>query len=251
MDTLSIRGGEDLLDRFRHSCFGQFTDWRPKQKCSLALHQVVSRVIESDDGLLWFYICGQRVCFTPADFALITGLPFGASTFDTTQEYDISGVAAYRAFCDPSRATDIVQLISRVTDLENRVDDVDGSLHLRAVLVCVAHCMICGADKHVESWMWALVDDLDAFCRFPWGAYAYKVMKHYTEHCGTGKKYSYYGPAWAVYVWALEKVPGIAAHVGIRVPDKENANPRILRWGFNHMPSGRTSLSAFFEATEV
>ena len=186
------------------------------------------------------------MCFTPSDFALITGLLFGASTFDTTMEYDISGMASYRAFCDPGRATDIKQLIANVTNPENMVEDVDGSLHLRAVLVCVAHCMICGADKHVEPWMWALVNDLDAFDRFPWGAYAYQVMKHYTEHCGTGSKYSYYGPAWAVYVWALEKVPGIAAEVGILVPGKENATPRILRWRFNHMPSGSRPIEAFF-----
>ena len=57
-------------------------------------------------------------------------------------------------------------------------------------------------------------------------------MRHYTEHCATGRKYSFYGPAWAIYVWALEKIPGLGAAVGVPVPDKEEAAPRILRWGF-------------------
>ena len=57
-------------------------------------------------------------------------------------------------------------------------------------------------------------------------------MRHYTAHCATGYKYSFYGPAWAIYVWALEKIPGLGAAVGVPVPGKEDAAPRILRWEF-------------------
>ena len=206
MHTLDAVGGQALLDRFRYTCFGQFRDWTPGYKSNAALHQVISRAIEADDDLIWFHLCGRRVCFTPADFALITGLLFGESEFDTTAPYDLSDVEAYRAFCEPGRAMSIATLIERVTDLRNRVEDADGSLYLRAVLVCVAHTTICGSDKAVESWMWALADDLDAFDRFPWGAYSYKVLRYYLEHCGLGRKYSFYGPAWALYVWAMEKV---------------------------------------------
>ena len=97
--------------------------------------------------------------------------------------------------------------------------------------------------------MWALVRDLPAFNRFPWGAYSYRVMTHYTRNCGSSQKYSLYGPAWALYVWALEKVPGLADAVGIPMADSENQYPRILRWAFNKLP--RTALQPLFEDIEV
>jgi len=248
MDTLTAVGGDQLVQSFRSSCFGQFTDWKPGYKYNMALHHVISRAIESDDELIWFYICGQRVCFTVSDFALITGLNFGASTFDTTAEYDVSTVEAYRAFCAPGRATNIPDLIGRVTDLQRRVRDEDGSLYLRAVLVCVAHTTVCGFDRQVEPWMWALVDDLVAFNQFPWGAYSYKVLRHYTEHCGVGQKYSYYGPAWALYVWAIEKIPNLGGAVGKAMD--ETARPRILRWGFR-IRTIAGDVTHLFEQTQV
>ena len=64
----------------------------------------------------------------------------------------------------------------------------------------------------------------------PWGAYSYKMMRYYTEHCSTATKYSYYGPAWALYVWGLEKIRGLGGVVG-KVKD-EGAHPRLLRWEF-------------------
>ena len=125
---------------------------------------------------MWFHICGQNVCFTPADYALVTGLRFGASSFDTTAVHDVSAVAAYNAFCDPGRSISVSKLVERITMEGNGVDDPDGTLHLRAALVCVAHSIVCGSDKNVEPWMWALVDDERAFDNFPWGAYSYQVM---------------------------------------------------------------------------
>mgnify|MGYP004484866355 CR=1 FL=1 len=137
---------------------------------------MISRSIDSDDGLVWFHICGQNVCLTPSDFALVTGLRFGASSFDTTAVHDVSGVDAYNAFCVPGRSISIPELVRRITSTNNGVDDPDGSLHLRAALVCVAHSIVCGSDKNVEPWMWALVHDERAFNDFPWGAYSYQVM---------------------------------------------------------------------------
>lgn len=249
IDTLRIVGGDALVQYFRSMCFGQFTDWAPGYKHNMALHHVISRAIESDDEFIWFHMCGQRVCFTVPEFALITGLNFGRSSFDPTDEYDVTNVEAYRAFCDTDRPMTIGNLIGRVTDLNNGVHDDDGLLHLRAALVCVAHSTICGSDRYVEAWMWALVDDLAAFNKFPWGAYSYKVLKHYTEHCGVGHKYHYYGPAWALYVWALEKVPGLGDAVG-RAKDDVSARPRIMRWGFR-MKSLIGDITHLFEQTEV
>ena len=81
----------------------------------------------------------------------------------------------------------------------------------------MAHTIIFGSEKLVETWVWPLVDDIDEFNRFPWGAYAYKLFCHYTTHAGTSPKWHYYGPSWALMVWALECLPGLGDEVGKRV----------------------------------
>ncbi|XP_057779884.1 uncharacterized protein LOC130998483 [Salvia miltiorrhiza] len=181
-----------------------------------------------------FFLCGARVRFSPADYALVTGLNFGGSRFDATLQHDCSRVEAYRRFCG-ARSMTIQSLIKRVCDLDRRVDDEDGSLYLRAVLVCVAHTLVLGLDARVQPWLWVLVDDLAAFDRFPWGAYSYKMLCHYTRETGKGEKYHFYGPSWALYVWALERVPGFGHMVAASSGDP-TAHPRCLRWTFRGKP---------------
>ncbi|XP_057780039.1 uncharacterized protein LOC130998641 [Salvia miltiorrhiza] len=151
VETLNVVGEQcnsDLLGRFRASCFGHFTDWRPGPKSNKALHQIVSRQIVSEDDEMCFFLCGARVRFSPADYALVTGLNFGGSMFDATLQHDCSRVEAYRRFCG-TRSMTIQSLIKRVCDLDRRVDDEDESLYLRAVLVCVAHTLVLGLDTRI------------------------------------------------------------------------------------------------------
>ncbi|XP_057774987.1 uncharacterized protein LOC130993965 [Salvia miltiorrhiza] len=129
----------------------------------------------------------------------------------------------------------IQSLIKRVCDMDRRVDDEDESLYLRAVLVCVAHTLVLGLDTRVQPWLWVLVDDLATFDRFPWGAYSYKMLCHYTHEIGTGEKYHFYGPSWALYVWALERVPDFGHMVAASSGDP-TAHPRCLRWTFRGKP---------------
>ena len=245
-------GGDDLVRQFRDSCFGQFTDWKGGYKHNMALHHLISRSIESDDDLIWFHICGRDVCLTVADFALITGLRFGETTFDPTAVHDVSNDDAYLAFCGDvgsvRRPMSIKALIERVVDTRRRVGDE--RLYLRAVLVCVAQSFVLGYERSVEDWMWALAADLEAFNSFPWGAYSYQSLRYYLEHCARGQKYSFYGPAWALYVWGLEKVRGLGGVVG-RVKDA-GAYPRCLRWVFRSNTRVRAvDLQRLFEQTEV
>ncbi|XP_057770718.1 uncharacterized protein LOC130990506 [Salvia miltiorrhiza] len=216
VETLNVVGeqcNEGLLGRFRASCFGHFTDWRPGPKSNKTLHQIVSRQIVSEADEMCFFLCGARVRFFPADYALVTGLNFGGSMFDATLQHDCSRVEAYRRFCG-GRTMTIQALIKRVCNLDRRVDDEDGSLYLRVILVCVAHTLVLG---------------------FPWGAYSYKMLCHCTTEIGTGEKYHFYGPSWALYVWALERVPGLGQMVAASSGDP-TAHPRCLRWTFRGKP---------------
>lgn len=87
--------------------------------------------------------------------------------------------------------------------------------------------------RPVDSWVWQLVDDLKHFDRYPWGAYSYLTLCHnlrLVKHKTGEKNYNFFGPVWALYVWALELVPGMAALTAICL--QPSALPRCLKWQF-------------------
>ncbi|XP_057779770.1 uncharacterized protein LOC130998365 [Salvia miltiorrhiza] len=61
------------------------------------------------------------------------------------------------------------------------------------------------------------------------------MLCHYTHEIGTGEKYHFYGPSWALYVWTLERVPGFGHMVAASSGDP-TAHPRCLRWTFRGKP---------------
>ncbi|KAH6827702.1 hypothetical protein C2S53_019084 [Perilla frutescens var. hirtella] len=63
--------------------------------------------------------------------------------------------------------------------------------------------------RRVESFAWALVDDLDAWNNFSWGVYTFTSLLHYISLLpktkkGCGTKYHFYGPAWALQIGCHE-----------------------------------------------
>ncbi|XP_057773355.1 uncharacterized protein LOC130992646 isoform X2 [Salvia miltiorrhiza] len=228
-------GGQPLLDRFLGGCFGHFIDFKPGPKCGMALHYVVSRQIQSDDNGMWFFINGRKIYFSPKDYALITGLHFGSSNFDVIGDHhDVRNVKVFRTFCGGHQIR-IAELVDTLNTF--RIDDLDDSLHLRVAHVIVLYGMLLGyeSDKYVASWIWAMVDDLDDFSRFPWGVYSYQTLSHYTYKCKPKKKYHFYGPVWALHIWSFEILSHLANEVG-RLVDAV-AHPRCLRWRFRSLPA--------------
>ncbi|XP_057808958.1 uncharacterized protein LOC131023435 [Salvia miltiorrhiza] len=102
-------------------------------------------------------------------------------------------------------------------------------------------------DKSIENWVWALVDDLDAFNQFPWGEYSYNLLCRNITKCKSKEKYKFFGPVWALHVWSLEIMPDFGNVVGKCVA--EFAHPRCLKWKFRSRP-GRKDLQSFFEKEE-
>ncbi|KAK2644973.1 hypothetical protein Ddye_020168 [Dipteronia dyeriana] len=109
---------------------------------------------------------------------------------------------------------------------------------LKMALFLIANNVLFGQpfDKKVTSWLFNLVDDLEAFNGFAWGHYVFKMTLHYLRHGfrsrnskkGFGKvRYRLYGFPWAVEVWAMEVVDNLIDGFGMRLQD---TLPRMRRW---------------------
>ncbi|KAH6786565.1 hypothetical protein C2S52_006117 [Perilla frutescens var. hirtella] len=163
---------------------------------------------------VWFSISVNHIRFSFPEYALVTGLEFGPFTFDTNSEYDLSEVDLFDIF------------------EEGHVNGADENDYLKVANILALYCFGLGFDvsRKVESFAWALVEDLDAWNNFSWGAYTYTSLLHYISILpktkkGCGTKYHFYGP-----IWAYEAIPEFGTPVARR--DKSDRLPRCLRWFF-------------------
>lgn len=200
----------------------------------MAVHHVLSREITRDgaeDHDMWFQINDAHVHFSKVEFAMVTGLRFGPSDFDTTADYDISQVRAFNLFTRGGDVT-IADLLKTFTDEKKRLNDPNGESYFQVAHILVLYLFILAYDtnRYVDYWVWALVDDMDDFNSFPWGAYIFLTLKHYVKNISRRNHYHFHGPVWAFHVWSLEVIPSLAEVVAKR--ESQDACPRLLRWKF-------------------
>lgn len=228
--TLTEVGGQDLLNRFIGGPFGHFIGWSPGRANCQVLHGILSRAIYSTRGV-WFHIRGQDIEYTIHDHALVTGLRFGASNFDSTVPREPHTSNLCRIVCNgvPPSAT---KLISVFRNLRMEIDDPDGDIHLRLAHLLMANIFLLGHDARRAPfwWLWALADDIESFYNFPWGAYTYKTIRNYVRKTLDRKSYHFCGPAWALVTWGLEVIRGLGDVAGVH--ENPNLHPRCVRWGF-------------------
>ncbi|KAH6815768.1 hypothetical protein C2S51_020588 [Perilla frutescens var. frutescens] len=92
-------------------------------------------------------------------------------------------------------------------------------------------------NRAVDPWMWALVEDAERWNSFLWGAYSYQVLMYFINilpcrrqtigRKGQGQ-YHFYGPIWALQIWACEVIPDLAREIGVHTG--QLTLPRALRW---------------------
>ncbi|KAL6500025.1 hypothetical protein OROGR_027935 [Orobanche gracilis] len=229
--TLLEVGGHDLVDRFREGPFGHFIGWTPGSVCSSALHGIVARCIWSSTGIL-FHLNGNDIEYTVQDHALITGLRFGASDFDSTHPHDPSGLRLFEMVCGGSHLSE-ADLLKR---FRNRIPPHEADIYLGCAHVLMASIFVCGHDaqKMVFPWLWTLASDMGTFYEYPWGAYSYKILRNYLRKIPDNQRYHFYGPAWSLMIWGLELLPGVGNVAGKYRGD--GLFPRCLRWNFRKTP---------------
>ncbi|KAH6776274.1 hypothetical protein C2S52_013835 [Perilla frutescens var. hirtella] len=241
-DTLLAIGG-DAVRLFRSGCFGYFLDYRGGDVQKRVIHTLMTFEVHAPDRAhvgreAWFHIHHSQLRFGPSEYALVSGLRFGSSAFNPHGDHIIPSRSMYHRLFEGKRTT-IKQMEDRFKELGMARDAAD---YVKVANILFVYRMILCLDqyRYVDPWVWALAEDVERWNSFPWGAYSYQSLMHYigliprTREAMGGKgsgQYHFYGPIWALQVWACEVIPEFASEAGVH--SGQLTVPRCLRWTFS------------------
>lgn len=160
-DTLLAIDGE-ICESFEKSCFGYFLKLPENVvKCNQVMHYVISReiIVEGgDDSKMWFRINDVNLRFSRFEYALVTGLRFGASSFNPNEPHEIDDDSFYSWVPKKKSITmsDLWDRFERKKLGRNKED------YLKVAKVYLVYFEIFGYDSSkviVAEWLWVLVED--------------------------------------------------------------------------------------------
>ncbi|VVA41632.1 PREDICTED: LOC109947069 isoform, partial [Prunus dulcis] len=186
----------EQLEQFKTSCFGHLLNIDKIQFSGQIVHGVVLRRVAGQgvkdlDGLSFLLGCDVAQ-FTRQDFCLITGLRFGEVPEVSSGESDEIRLQK-RYFIDEGITCNALEeAFLRCTE----EDDI-----YKLALVYFVELVVLGRDKHLNINLnyLTLVEDLDAFNRYPWGSVSFdktqdslfsaptKYVKSFENEEGRGK----------------------------------------------------------------
>ncbi|BBH05486.1 hypothetical protein Prudu_016886, partial [Prunus dulcis] len=275
----------EQLEQFKTSCFGHLLNIDKIQFSGQIVHGAVLRRVAGQgvkdlDGLSFLLGCDVAQ-FTRQDFCLITGLRFGEVPELSSGESDEIRLQQ-RYFIDEGITCNALEeAFLRCTE----EDDI-----YKLALVYFAELVVLGRDKHLNINLnyLTLVEDLDAFNRYPWGSVSFdktqdslfsaptKYVKSIENEEGRGKGkskvtgtsrrnekgkkdkhgeaqrsgWSFKGFTYAFQIWVYELIPRMADLNYCKVVDP-TAVPRILRWRTTtSVPEMRKLNNYFFQSKE-
>ncbi|CAL9030437.1 unnamed protein product, partial [Prunus brigantina] len=273
----------EQLEQFKTSCFGHLLNIDKIQFSGQIVHGVVLRRVAGQgvkdlDGLSFLIGCDVAQ-FTRQDFCLITGLRFGEVPEVSSGESDEIRLQK-RYFIDEGITCNALEEAFMRCTVE---DDI-----YKLALVYFAELVVLGRDKHLNiniNYL-TLVEDLDAFNRYPWGSVSFdktqdslfsaptKYVKSFENEEGRrkgkskvtgtsrrnekGKKdgevqrggWSFKGFTYALQIWVYELIPRMGDLNYCKVVDP-TALPRILRWRTTTaVPEMRKLNNYFFQSKE-
>ncbi|BBH05302.1 BURP domain-containing protein [Prunus dulcis] len=257
----------EQLEQFKTSCFGHLLNIDKIQFSGQIVHGAVLR-----------RVAGR---FTRQDFCLITGLRFGEVPEVSSGESDEIRLQERYFIDDGITCNALEEAFLRCTE----EDDI-----YKLALVYFAELVVLGRDKHLNINLnyLTLVEDLDAFNRYPWGSVSFdktqdslfsaptKYVKSFENEEGRGKGkskvtgtsrrnekgkkdkhgeaqrsgWSFKGFTYAFQIWVYELIPRMADLNYCKVVDP-TAVPRILRWRTTtSVPEMRKLNNYFFQSKE-
>ncbi|KAI5338385.1 hypothetical protein L3X38_017656 [Prunus dulcis] len=275
----------EQLEQFKTSCFGHLLNIDKIQFSGQIVHGVVLRRVAGQgvkglDGLSFLIGCDVAQ-FTRQDFCLITGLRFGEVHEVSSGESDEIRLQK-RYFIDEGITCNALEeVFLRCTE----EDDI-----YKLALVYFAELVVLGMDKHLNINLnyLILVEDLDAFNRYPWGSVSFdktqdslfsaptKYLKSFEKEEGRGKGkskvtgtsrrnekgkkdkhgevqrggWSFKGFTYAFQIWVYELIPRMTDLNYCKIVDP-TAVPRILRWRTTtSVPEMRKLNNYFFQSKE-
>ncbi|KAH6800392.1 hypothetical protein C2S52_000856 [Perilla frutescens var. hirtella] len=230
--------GKDNMQDLRSSCFGHLFRI-PDLQFQGQLFNVLLRKLDKGSvshNCLAFDINGCRLEFTPADFAIVTGLKFNG-WFDPPLESEVHRTV----FRQRTSVTldDVVQAFNS----ECRTSFGNSALSLRlAYLVILFGILLVagGKSKSIDMTYLHLIDDLERFKSFPWGhvAYSHLVLRTHQsrrvvdniERLNKRLTFDANGFMLALQVWVYEVIPIVSRNCAVRLGRGHQRLPRMLRW---------------------
>ncbi|KAL6557354.1 hypothetical protein OROMI_017704 [Orobanche minor] len=200
--------GKQAIREMAKSAFGHYMRLPDiVTRSGKALHYMISRQVtarpELDKTSLWFKVKGKVLRFSRVEFVLISGLKFGP------------------ARTNPYMMNDKIP-----------ADSVEAD-YLKLAKVLMASMYVVGLDSNktkIPNWMWALVEDDEAWEQFPWGSLSYQFL---IGQINAVKKFipGPYHLKGNTVGWIYEVIPSIGLKFGGRMDQEKR--PRMLRYRYS------------------
>ncbi|GFP82522.1 hypothetical protein PHJA_000395200 [Phtheirospermum japonicum] len=244
--------GDGVYQDFLNCCFGFLMRFDTQGVCcNGALHCLIAReVIKADASLdeLWYRVGGRFIRFSKYEYALVTGLSFGPSTFDPSDEHHPPANGLFLRHYGGRNLT-IDDLRRDFTCGVFRESPADA---LKVAKLLIVYFLLFGMDerkKYIDEWVWTLIEDNDGWEKFMWGKYTYQILLTYLRRLPTKlthsvtPSYHVSGYVWAFLTWAFEAIPEFGIACGVLTYD--DVLPRCLRWKFRR--TAHVDMSGFFD----
>ncbi|KAL6584286.1 hypothetical protein OROMI_003575 [Orobanche minor] len=237
--------GKQAIREMAKSAFGHYMKLPDiVTRSGKVLHYMISRQVtarpELDKTSLWFKVKGKVLRFSRVVFVLISGLKFGpAKTNPYMMNDKIPADSMYARLLD---STPILPVNLRTKFIDKKFEvnkvEVKGSEadYLKLAKVLMASMYVVGLDPNktkIPNWMWALVEDNEAWEQFPWGSLSYQFL---IGQINAVKKfipgpYHLKGNTVAFLAWIYEVIPSIGLKFGERMDQEKR--PRMLRFRYS------------------
>ncbi|KAK2663160.1 hypothetical protein Ddye_001734 [Dipteronia dyeriana] len=226
------------------SCFGHFLTMHLEMKFfGGVIHRLLLRELHHNGPTdeMQFMLRNPSVRFSKVKYFLITGLRFGVVPNMTKYAAVKNGIhQRYFPRADEVSLEEIKGVVT-VAEFEEAYDIV------KLCLIYMLNWTLMGVDERfkISVWQFRLVEDLDAFDAFPWGAHVYRHSIYSFKHALDGRRdgfercqqeksvevhtvetYNIYDLSYALLIFSFEVIPDLGQEFGVgRVTD---LSPHIL-----------------------
>ncbi|KAK4853844.1 hypothetical protein QYF36_015560 [Acer negundo] len=172
---------------YTESCFGHLLRMDRGMKFSAGIvHRLLIRELHHDkpENEMRFMLGRHLVRFSKVEFCLITGLKFGE--LPDTSNYDMVENGIHQRYFEGRDEVEYAELkaVLRIGVFSEQYDAV------KLCLLYMLNWILMGLDERekVPVWQFRLVEDLDAFDAFPWGAHVYRRSIYGFKHALDGRR---------------------------------------------------------------
>ncbi|KAK3198322.1 hypothetical protein Dsin_021737 [Dipteronia sinensis] len=165
------------LELFRVTCFGHFLNVSDMVLSGQFCHHILLRECHvknsNENTCLWYHVGNEVIRFSLVEFCLVTGLTFGEYSESSLEHFKRKESRLRRSYFQDSKVH-VKMIVDWFRNLgpnnKNSDDDI-----VKLALILILEMTLVGKDDRTSILYWALelVDDLDAFNKFPWGSFLY------------------------------------------------------------------------------